>query len=621
MEERTVIEWDKDDLEALGLLKVDVLGLGMLSCLRRGFDLLRIALRRSTIAILLRACRTRTKRTPVYRMIQRADTIGVFQIESRAQMSMLPRLRPKEFYDLVIEVAIVRPGPIQGNMVHPYLQRREKLRDKARSRLSFARARAWRQGRAQGDPAQDARRAAVPGAGDAHRHRGGGIHAGRGRPAAPRHGDLQARRHHRELPRQIHRRHDRDAATTRDFAERCFSQIEGFGEYGFPESHAASFANPGLRLVPGSNATTPTCSPPRCSTASRWASMRRRRSCATRRSMASRCGRSTSTCRIGIARWRPGRSGRASVLHPRHADDERRHPLHPCLRLGFRQISGFSEDARPDDRKRARRAASIRCAISGCARGCRPPRSNGSPRPTRSARSASTAATRCGRCARLQRAGDKDDLPLFARVAMPELEPDVELPPMPPGEQVVEDYRHLHLSLKAHPVSFLRADLDRARHPAPRAACRACRPAGASRSPASCWCASGPAPPRRHLHDAGGRDRHRQHDRVAADVRDIPPGRARRAADQRDRQAAERVRRDPCGGRADRGSHAAAAPPVGKPRLRGDARALPTRSSVPSPATARPSTWRRNAPRSRRRPHAPATPRSAAVMPKGRNFH
>src|SRR6266545_7293908 len=118
MPERTVIQWDKDDLEALGLLKVDVLALGMLSAIRRA----------------LHFCGMKTmdevpvEDPAVYEMIQHADTVGVFQIESRAQMSMLPRLQPRCFYDIVIEVAIVRPGPIQGNMVHPYLQRRELLR-------------------------------------------------------------------------------------------------------------------------------------------------------------------------------------------------------------------------------------------------------------------------------------------------------------------------------------------------------------------------------------------------------------------------------------------------------------------------------------------------------------
>ncbi|MBV8633829.1 MAG: error-prone DNA polymerase, partial [Burkholderiaceae bacterium] len=125
MIDRNVIQWDKDDLDAMGLLKIDVLALGMLSCIRRGFDLLREFHGENwTIAAIPQDDR------PTYEMISRADTIGVFQVESRAQMSMLPRLRPQVFYDLVIEVAIVRPGPIQGGMVHPYLKRREALRDR-----------------------------------------------------------------------------------------------------------------------------------------------------------------------------------------------------------------------------------------------------------------------------------------------------------------------------------------------------------------------------------------------------------------------------------------------------------------------------------------------------------
>ena len=128
MEDRTVIEWEKNDLAALGLMKVDVLGLGMLSCIRRGFDLLKAQYRLpETITAILERENIRigheeedeAERTPVYDMISRADTLGTFQIESRAQMSMLPRLRPKEFYDLVIEVAIVRPGPIQGEWCIP----------------------------------------------------------------------------------------------------------------------------------------------------------------------------------------------------------------------------------------------------------------------------------------------------------------------------------------------------------------------------------------------------------------------------------------------------------------------------------------------------------------------
>ncbi len=158
MEERTVIEWDKDDLDALGLLKVDVLGLGMLSCLRRAF----VLLQKHYGAV--RDLSIQDEDEATYRMIQRADTIGVFQIESRAQMSMLPRLKPKEFYDLVIEVAIVRPGPIQGDMVHPYLRRRE-----GRDPVTYPSP------EIEGHSGQDARGSAVSGTRHAHRHRSGGL--------------------------------------------------------------------------------------------------------------------------------------------------------------------------------------------------------------------------------------------------------------------------------------------------------------------------------------------------------------------------------------------------------------------------------------------------------------
>ena len=179
MEERTTVEWDKDDLDALGLLKVDVLALGMLTALRKGLDLLdKHYGERLTLATIP------PEEPQVYAMIQRADTIGVFQIESRAQMSMLPRLKPAEFYDLVIEVAIVRPGPIQGDMVHPYLRRRQGLEEVVLSLAGTG-----------GGLEQDARRAAVPGAGDEDRHRRGRIHALGGRSAAPRHGDVPPGRH------------------------------------------------------------------------------------------------------------------------------------------------------------------------------------------------------------------------------------------------------------------------------------------------------------------------------------------------------------------------------------------------------------------------------------------
>ena len=225
MEDRTFIEWDKDDIDALGMLKVDVLALGMLTCIRKGFDLIERHYGRTlTLATVPH------EDPAVYEMLCRADSVGVFQVESRAQMSMLPRLKPR---------VLLRPRHRGGDRA----PRPDPGRHGASLPAPARRARAGRlslQG-AGGGARQDAGRAAVPGAGDADRHRRGRLHARRGRPAAPRHGHLPPRRHHPHLPREVHRRHGRQRLQ-REFAERCFSQIEGFGEYGFPESHAASFA-------------------------------------------------------------------------------------------------------------------------------------------------------------------------------------------------------------------------------------------------------------------------------------------------------------------------------------------------------------------------------------------
>ena len=184
MPERTVIQWDKDDLDALGLLKVDVLGLGMLSCIRRALDLVN-----GYRGAGLTMAGIPAEDPAVYEMVQRADTIGVFQIESRAQMSMLPRLKPACFYDLVIEVAIVRPGPIMGGMVHPYLRRRE-----GKEPVTYPSE------AVRGVLERTLGRVDLPGAGDAARGRGRRIQPRRGRPAAPGHGRLAPPRRHRALP-------------------------------------------------------------------------------------------------------------------------------------------------------------------------------------------------------------------------------------------------------------------------------------------------------------------------------------------------------------------------------------------------------------------------------------
>src|SRR5262249_55770636 len=235
MEERTFVEWDKDDLDALGLLKVDVLGLGMLTCLRKGFELCEqhygLSFRTSGRKDGFFALSTVPKEDPaVYRMLQRADSLGVFQVESRAQMSMLPRLKPEKFYDLVIEVAIVRPGPIQGDMVHPYLRRRQKLEPVSYPSPELEAV----LDKTLGVPLfqEQAMRIAIvaggftPGEADKLR---------RAMATFKRTGTIGTFRE-KMIEGMVARNYPHD------FAERCFSQIAGFGESGFPESHAASFA-------------------------------------------------------------------------------------------------------------------------------------------------------------------------------------------------------------------------------------------------------------------------------------------------------------------------------------------------------------------------------------------
>ncbi|MFQ6024763.1 MAG: error-prone DNA polymerase, partial [Acidiferrobacterales bacterium] len=225
MPERTVIQWDKDDLDALGLLKVDVLGLGMLTAIHRAFDLIE-----DYRGEKLNLAEIPAEDPAVYAMIQHADTIGVFQIESRAQMSMLPRLKPETFYDLVIEVAIVRPGPIQGNMVHPYLRRRQGLEPVTYPSPTVREVLERTLGVPifQEQVIKLAMVAAGFSAGEADRLR-------RAMAAWRRKGGLEP--FEQRLIEGMRAR-----GYSKQFAQQIFRQIQGFGEYGFPESHAASFA-------------------------------------------------------------------------------------------------------------------------------------------------------------------------------------------------------------------------------------------------------------------------------------------------------------------------------------------------------------------------------------------
>ena len=220
-----MVEWDKNDLDALGILKIDVLALGMLTAMSKSLKLLEAHYgERLTLASIP------SEEACVYAMIQRADTVGVFQIESRAQMSMLPRLKPANFYDLVIEVAIVRPGPIQGDMVHPYLRRRQGLEPTIYPSKELEAV----LGKTLGVPLfqEQAMKIAIVAAGftpaEADKLR-------RAMATFRRAGTIQTFQT-KMVEGMVARGYERE------FAERCFRQIEGFGEYGFPESHAASFA-------------------------------------------------------------------------------------------------------------------------------------------------------------------------------------------------------------------------------------------------------------------------------------------------------------------------------------------------------------------------------------------
>jgi DNA-directed DNA polymerase III PolC len=446
MPDRTFVEWDKDDLDALGILKIDVLGLGMLSCLRKALDLVE-----SRYDEKLTLATIPAEEDAVYRMLGRADSLGVFQVESRAQMTMLPRLKPKNFYDLVIEVAIVRPGPIQGDMVHPYLRRREGLetvsypKDELKAVLH----------KTLGVPLFQEQAMKIA------------IVAARFTPAEAD----KLRRAMATFKRvgtiDTFQRKMIDGMLAngyaRDFAERCFHQIEGFGEYGFPESHAASFA---LLVY-----------------ASAWLKCRYPDAFAAALLNAQPMGFYAPAQIVRDAREHGvevhapdiNRSDWDSTLEPGPRAAERLHDLHHdmrddlhathTIRLGLREIKGLSEaDAKLIVERRSVNYDSVRDVWL---------RTGLLPRVLERLADADAFAS-LGLTRRealwaakaLGRVGDRDDdLPLFtnsADDAVPHIvsrEPDVALPPMPLGEEVVNDYRFLRLSLRAHPAQFLRADL------------------------------------------------------------------------------------------------------------------------------------------------------------------
>ncbi|RZT57352.1 DnaE-like error-prone DNA polymerase [Sphingomonas sp. BK036] len=481
MDDRTFIEWDKDDIDALGLMKVDILALGMLTCIRKAFDLMREHGHGDhlldTIAV--------AEDPRVYDMLCKGDSIGVFQVESRAQINMLPRLKPRVLYDLVVQVAIVRPGPIEGDMVHPYLRRRsnkEKVEfpspdpkfgppDELQQLLRFT----------YGVPLfqEQAMKLAIVAAGftpnEANQLRKsmatfrkvGGMDNFQAKLV----GGMVARGYQAE------------------FAERCFKQIEGFGSYGFPESHALSFA----RLVYVSSWIK--CFHPAvfcCAllnsqpmgfyapaqlvrdavehgvavlpvdvNASGWDNMLE--SSPARGGGPREAGWRGASADGSLAAGPvadgafasatlPGRTAAAPPLHhpadgppPRAGED---------LRLGFRQVDGFRQDW-ADEIVRVRTTPFA--SIEDLAR-----RANLPQRAMNLLADAdafrSVAKPRREALWDVRRTPPKQ-LALFAAAEVPELgvEPDAHLPAMPLSEQVAADYQTTRLSLKAHPMSFLRA--------------------------------------------------------------------------------------------------------------------------------------------------------------------
>ena len=422
MPERTVIQWDKDDLEALGLMKVDVLALGMLSALRKSFDLIAACRgRRLTLAEIPR------EDPVVYEMIQRADTVGVFQIESRAQMAMLPRLRPASFYDLVIEVAIVRPGPIQGGMVHPYLRRRQGLEP-----VEYPSA-AVREvlERTLGVPIfqEQVMQIAVvaagfsPGEADRLRramaawHRRGGLG-----PFEQKLIDGMRARGYGE-----------------EFAKAIFRQIEGFGEYGFPESHSASFALLAYvsawlkRHEPAAFACALLNSQPMGFYAPAQLVQDARRHGVEVRGIDVRY--SEWDCRL-----EPGGGGE------------------PALRLGFRMLKGFAESS-------AARIVAARAPRDGGAAGLRcvadlARRAGLSRTELRRLAGAGALAPLAGHRHRAhwEVAGVEESSALFPDPRFAEAAPLLRAPSE--GEDLVADHRHIGLTLGRHPLALLRRFLD-----------------------------------------------------------------------------------------------------------------------------------------------------------------
>ena len=452
MDERKMVEWDKDDLDAVKILKVDILALGMLSCLRRAFSLLESHYDdddgvRDGYGRPLDLATIQDEDPRVYDMICRADTLGVFQIESRAQMSMLPRLRPREFYDLVIEVAIVRPGPIQGDMVHPYLRRRqgkEQVQYHGKELEKIL-------GRTLGVPLfqEQAMKIAIvaggfrPGEADELR---------RAMATFKRTGTIGNYRQ-RMVEGMVARNYPRE------FAERCFKQIEGFGEYGFPESHAASFS----LLVYASCwfkafypdvfcAAILNSQPMGFYAPAQLVRDARDHGVAV---LDVDVNRSDWDCLLEPAEFDPGRIVRRhdtmrGVIRSRNA-----------VRLGFRQVKGLSEERMLEFmRRRGAGYESVQDIWRRSGLDADEIEKLAEADALRSIGLGRREALWAVRALDRKRAAER--MPLFERpgIRLRDREPATALPEMPLGQHVIHDYESLGLSLKAHPVAFLRRRLD-----------------------------------------------------------------------------------------------------------------------------------------------------------------
>jgi len=491
MKDRQVIEWDKDDIDALKFMKVDCLALGMLSCMKRAFDLL---VEHKGIELDLATIPAEDPRT--YTMIRKADTLGVFQIESRAQMAMLPRIKPRTFYDLVIQVAIVRPGPIQGDMVHPYLRRREGKEPVEYPSPELEKV----LGKTLGVPLfqEQAMRVAIECAGFT------ASEADQLRRAMATFKFTGGVSHFKDklVSGMVARGY------TPDFAERTFNQIEGFGSYGFPESHAASFA-----LI---------------AYASSWM----------------KCWHPDVFCAALLNAQPMGFYAPAQIVRDarEHGVDVRPvcvnrsrwdctlEPLDEggfAVRLGMRMVHGLANaDAA---RFLAARADQPFAGIDDLWRRARVPIAS-------LVRLAEADAFRPAFALARREAlwairGLRDEpLPLFAAAAAHEeqavaeiIEPVVMLKAMTAGREVTEDYNHVGLTLRQHPLSFLRQELT---SPEDDDVCRCHgfpgRAVGAGRGPGA-----GPAKTRqrqgRAVRHHRGRNRHRQSRDLADAVREAAP--------------------------------------------------------------------------------------------------